>query len=113
LSVRHRNCRCRGPRTFVHYDITWTAPYANAIYTLMSYDPSEYYGTVDPIKTVRSNQTMRGTIGYMTRDNGRSVSSWDDRKATGTKVFIVVAMVPTDDGSSYVYYASDPLTYTF
>ena len=97
-----------GLRTFVHYSITWNAPYHNAVYTLVCYDPDNYEGWGIPIKTVRPGQTTSAVIGEYVIERGDQVASMDDGNAAGTKVFFVVALLP--DGTFYI---SEKLEYQF
>jgi len=97
-----------GLRTFVYYSITWNAPYQNAIYTLVCYDPDDYIGWGIPIKTVRPGQNTSAIIGEYVIDLGDRVTSLDDGNANGFKVFFVVALLP--DGTLYI---SDKLEYDF
>jgi len=97
-----------GPRTLVHYVITWNAPYENAIYTLACYDPDDYSGWGIPIKTVRHGQPTTAVIGAYSILQGNRVPIADDGLPQGTKVFYVVAMLP--DGT---YYMSEKLAVEF
>jgi len=97
-----------GLRTFVHYEIAWNAPYQDAIYTLICYDPDNYTGWGFPIKTVHPGQTTSAVIGEYVVEQGNQVVSLDDGHAHGVKVFLVVAALP--DGT---YYTSDRLEYQF
>jgi len=97
-----------GLRTFVHYEISWNAPYQNAIYTLICYDPNDYSGWGIPIKTVRSGQTASAIIGEDVTLRGDQVVSMNDGLAEGTKVFVVTALLP--DGT---FYSSEKLEHTF
>ena len=97
-----------GLRTFVHYSIAWNAPYQNAVYTLVCYDPDNYTGWGIPIKTVRPGQTTSAVIGEYVVERGEQVVSMDDGNASGNKVFLVVAVLP--DGTFYI---SDKLEYQF
>jgi hypothetical protein len=97
-----------GYRTFVHYIITWNTPYKNAIYTLVCYDPDDYTGWSIPIKTVRPGQTASAAVGEYVVEQANQVVSLDDGLAIGTKVFVVVAMLP--DGT---FYLSEKLEHTF
>jgi len=97
-----------GLRTFVHYEIAWNAPYKDAIYTLICYDPDNYTGWGIPIKTVHPGQTTSAVIGEYVVEQGNQVVSLDDGHAHGVKVFLVVAALP--DGT---YYTSDRLEYQF
>jgi len=97
-----------GYRTFTHYAITWNTPYNDAIYTLVCYDPDDYTGWGIPIKTVRPGQNASAVVGEYVVEWGNQVESLDDGLATGTKVFLVVAML--HDGTLYL---SEKLEYTF
>ena len=97
-----------GYRTFTHYLITWNAPYTNAIYTLVCYDPDNYTGWGIPIKTVRPGQNTSAVIGEYVVEWGNQVESLDDGLASGTKVFFVVALLP--DGT---FYLSEKLEHVF
>jgi len=97
-----------GARTFVYYTITWNAPYQNAIYTLICYDPTDYAGWGIPIKTVHPGQNTSAIIGEYVVDRGDRVTFIDDGNAEGTKVFMVVALLP--DGT---FYASEKLEHHF
>jgi len=97
-----------GPRTFVHYAITWNTPYQNAIYTLVCYDPNDYSGWGIPIKTVHPGQLASAVIGEYVTERGDQVVSMDDGLAQGVKIFFVVAALP--DGT---YYTSEKLEYEF
>jgi len=97
-----------GLRTFTHYTITWNAPYQNAIYTLICYDPDLYAGWGFPVKTVHPGQNTSAVIGEYVIVNGDRVTFMDDNKAQGTKVFCVVALLP--DGT---FYLSEKLEYNF
>jgi len=97
-----------GSRTFVYYTITWNTPYQEAIYTLASYEPQNYRGWGDPIKTVRPGQNASAVIGEYVITLGNEVRSIDDGRAEGTKIFYVVALLP--DGTFYI---SEKLEYNF
>ena len=97
-----------GPRTFVYYTITWNTPYREAIYTLACYDPHNYRGWGDPIKTVRPGQDASAVIGEYVIRQGDEVRSIDDGRAGGVMVFYVVAQLP--DGTFYI---SEKLEYNF
>ena len=97
-SVQHN--LVTGLRTFVYYTITWNTPYQEAIYTLVSYDPHDYRGWGDPIKTVRPGQNASAIIGEYVTVRGDQVHSIDDGRAEGVKVFFVVALLP--DGTFYM-----------
>ena len=97
-----------GPRTFIYYTITLYTPYQEAIYTLASYDPQNYRGWGDPIKTVRSGQDASAVIGEYVITQGNEVRSIDDGRAEGNKIFYVVALLP--DGTLYI---SEKLEYNF
>ena len=106
-SVLHENLE-GGPRTFVHYVITWNTPYQDAIYTLVCYDPFNYSGWGIPIKTVRPGHTASAVIGEYTITRGLEVGIINDGLAEGVKVFYVVAALP--DGT---YYISNKLEHPF
>jgi len=89
-----------GPRSFVHYTITWNAPYQSAIYTIVCYDPNDYSGWGMPIKTVRPGQNTSAIIGEYAVERGNQIVSMNDNNAEGTKVFYVVALLP--DGTLYI-----------
>jgi len=97
-----------GPRTFVHFEITWNAPYQNAIYTLVCYDPNDYNGWGIPIKTVRPGQNTSAIIGDYAVERGNQIVSMNDGNAEGSKIFYVVALLP--DGTFYI---SDKLEHNF
>jgi len=97
-----------GPHTSVHYVLSWNAPYQNAIYTLVCYDPFNYSGWGTPIKTVHPGQTTSAVIGEYSVERGEQIAFLDDGNAQGTKVFFVVALLP--DGTQYI---SEKLEYTF
>jgi hypothetical protein len=97
-----------GYRTFTHYVITWNTPYDNTVYTLVCYDPDDYTGWGIPIKTVRPGQNASAVIGEYVVERGNQVESLDDGLASGTKVFIVVVMLP--DGT---FYLSEKLEHSF
>jgi len=105
-SVQHN--LVSGLRTFVHYEITWNTPYQNAIYTLSCYDPNDYSGWGTPIKTIRTGQTASAIIGEDVVTRGDQVVSMNDGLAEGTKILIVIALLP--DGT---FYASEKLEHTF
>ena len=105
-SVQHN--LVEGLRTFVHYTITWNAPYRDAVYTLICYDPDNYTGWGIPIKTVRPGEITSAIIGEYVVTRGYQVVSMDDGNAEGLKVFMVVAALP--DGT---YYASEKLEHLF
>ena len=97
-----------GERTFLFYEITWNAPYEDAIYTLVTYDPANYSGWGTPIRTVRSGITPSAIIGeYVIAQDGQ-VRFMNDELATGTRVFMVIALLP--DGT---FFTSEKLTHTF
>jgi len=97
-----------GLRTFVYYTITWNAPYQNAIYTLVCYDPDDYSGWGIPIKTVHPGQNTSAVIGEYVVERGDRVISLDDGNAQGVKVFFVVALLT--DGTLYI---SDKFEHSF
>jgi len=105
-SVQHN--LVSGLRTFVHYEISWNTPYRDAIYTLSCYDPNNYSGWGTPIKTIRTGQTASAVIGEDVVTRGDQVVSMNDGLAEGTKIFIVIALLP--DGT---FYASEKLEHTF
>ena len=95
-------------RTFINYTITWNAPYENAIYTLISYDPNNYTGWGTPIKTVHPGHAPSAIIGEYVVARGNRIYLVEDENAHGVKVFVVVAMLP--DGT---YHVSEKLEYEF
>ena len=96
-----------GYKTFINYSLNWNAPYDNAGYTIVCYDPdASYY--IRPIKTVFPGESSSATIGTVTWNNGSSVSWQYDEIDSGTKVFYVIAQLP--DGT---FYLSSPLEYSF
>ena len=97
-----------GLRSFVHYTVTWDAPYQNAIYTLVCYDPEDYSGWGIPIRTAFPDQAASAVIGEYAVRRGDQIHFMDDGLAQGKKVFFVVAMLP--DGTFYI---SDKLEYEF
>jgi len=97
-----------GLRTFVYYTITWNAPYQNAVYTLVCYDPDDYIGWGFPIKTVHPGQNTSAVVGEYVIDRGDRVTSLDDGIAHGVKIFYVAALLP--DGTFYI---SDKLEFDF
>ena len=97
-----------GPKAFIHYAITWNAPYNNAVYTLACYDPENYSGWGIPIKTVRSGQNTSAIIGEYAIEQGNQIISMDNGITDGVKVFFVIAQLP--DGT---YYISEKLEYQF
>ena len=97
-----------GQRTFVHYVITWDAPYQSAVYTLICFDPENYSGWGTAIKTVHPGQSTSAVIGEYVIEQGNQVLSIDDNNARGVKVFLVVAVLP--DGT---YHLSELLEYEF
>jgi hypothetical protein len=97
-----------GYRTFTHFVISWNTPYEYAIYTLVCYDPYNYTGWGIPIKTVRPGQTASAIVGEYVVERGNQVESLDDGLADGTKVFLVIAMLP--DGT---FYLSEKMEHTF
>ena len=98
-----------GYRTFVHYTLTWNKAYGDdAIYTLVSYCEDDYEGTFYPIKTVRPGQEAVAYIGSVTAEGEQSVKVMEDHLASGTRTFVVTAVLP--DGTMH---KSDPLRYTF
>jgi len=97
-----------GRRTFVYYTIIWNAPYQNAIYTLAWYDPDNYAGWGNPVKTVHPGQSPSAVIGEYVVERGDRIHFPEDGRVFGTRVFYVVAMLP--DGTFYI---SDKLEYNF
>ncbi|MCL2820654.1 MAG: hypothetical protein FWD38_07475 [Oscillospiraceae bacterium] len=97
-----------GLRTFVHYSVTWNAPYQNAVYTLVYYDPIGYDGWGVPVRTVRPGQNPSAIIGEYVTQRGNQIVSMDDGITSGRKVFFVVALLP--DGS---FYLSEKLEFQF
>jgi len=96
-----------GYQTFVHHVLSWNAPYQDALYTLVCYEPENAY-MVYPIRTISSGESASATIGSVTSDMGSYINIMSNELNSGTKVFFVVAMLP--DGS---YYRSEPLWYEF
>jgi len=97
-----------GERTFIFYEITWNAPYDGAIYTLITYDPENYTGWATPIRTIRPGITPTAIIGEYVMERGEQVLSMNDNLAEGTRVFMVIALLP--DGT---FFTSEKLTFTF
>lgn len=98
-----------GYRTFTSHTLTWNKAYGDdAVYTLVTYDESDYGNTVRPIKTVYPGEQARAYIGSVVLDQGSSVTYCEDGLNEGTRTFVVTAVLP--DGSMY---KSDPLVYTF
>jgi len=97
-----------GPRTFIYYTITWNAPYDNAIYTLVYYEPDNYTGWGVPVKTVRPGQDASAIVGEYVVIQGMDVLHVPDSAMNGTKVFFVVALLP--DGTFYI---SEKFEYNF
>jgi len=95
-----------GPRTFVYYTITWNAPYNDAIYTLVYYNPDSNTGWGVPVKTVRPGQAASAIMGEYVVVHGQNVTFGS--AVSGTKVLLVVALLP--DGT---YYISEKLEYNF
>ena len=106
--VRVEHNLATGPRTFIHYVITWNTPYTDAIYTLAYYDPDNYDGWGIPIRTVFPGQQATATIGEVTIQRGNQIHWMNDNIAQGRRVFYVVALLP--DGTFYI---SDKLTVEF
>ena len=61
-----------------------------------------------PIKTVHPGQNTSAIIGEYVVDRGDRVTFIDDGNAEGTKVFMVIALLP--DGT---FYASEKLEHHF
>lgn len=98
-----------GYRTFVYYEIEFDKVYGeDATYVLTVYDPEDYNGSVQPIRTVTNGEKPLCRVGNVVRNLGSSVIYNNDGIAKGTKVFIV--NVVTADGEMYT---SAPFTYTF
>ena len=89
-----------GRTAFTHHVITWNTPYQDAIYTLATYDPNNYSGLAQPIKTIFQGQEASAIIGSITTTRGNMIHSLDDGLADGTRVFYVVALLP--DGTFYL-----------
>jgi len=97
-----------GERTFLFYEITWNSPYDGAIYTLVTYDPANYSGWGTPIRTIRPGITPSAIIGEYVIELDEQVRSMNDNLAEGTRVFMVIALLP--DGT---FFTSEKLTHTF
>ena len=97
-----------GYRTFLYYEITWNTPYEGAIYTLVTYDPANYSGWGIPIKTIRPGVTASAIIGEYVIQRNEQVQSMNDNLAEGTRVFMVIALLP--DGT---FFTSEKLIHTF
>ena len=97
-----------GQRTFIYYELTWNTPYDGAIYTLVTYDPANYSGWGTPIRTIRPGVTASAIIGEYVIERGEQVHFLSDNLAEGTRVFMVIALLP--DGT---FFASEKFTYTF
>jgi hypothetical protein len=97
-----------GPRTYTHFNVTWNTPYRGATYTLLAYDPARFSGSVRPIKTVEAGQPGSAVIGTVTKVTGNRIEARSDGIDSGTKTFLVIALLP--DGTLY---SSEPLTRTF
>ena len=97
-----------GLRNFVYYTITWNAPYENAVYTLVYYEPENYSGWGIPVKTVHPGQAMSAVMGEYVIVQGSEVLHIPGTALHGTKVLLVVALLP--DGTLYI---SDKLEYNF
>ena len=95
-----------GYRNFVYYDLKWNTPYQDATYILVCYDAGDYL--IQPIKTVLAGQESVATIGTVTRNKGDHITYMSDEHDQGTKIFLVLALLP--DGT---YYSSEALEYTF
>ncbi|MCL2221060.1 MAG: hypothetical protein FWC20_02080 [Oscillospiraceae bacterium] len=97
-----------GERTFLFYEITWNTPYDGAVYTLVTYDPANYVGWGVPVRTVRPGITPSAIVGEYVIENDGQVRFMNDNLAVGTRVFMVIALLP--DGT---FFASEKLTHTF
>ncbi|MBR6513458.1 MAG: hypothetical protein IKT46_01360 [Clostridia bacterium] len=98
-----------GYRTFVYYEIEFDKVYGeDATYVLTVYDPDDYAGTVQPVRTVTKDEKALCRIGNAVRNLGSRVIYNDDGLAKGTKVFIVNVITP--DGKMYT---SAPFSHTF
>jgi hypothetical protein len=97
-----------GYRSLTRYAISWNTPYEGAVYTLLCYEAGAYRGAAMPVKTVWPGQAAQAVVGTMTVEGADHVTWRYDGLDEGTKVFLVVAMLP--DGT---YYASDSLEYSF
>ena len=95
-----------GYQTFVSYKITWDKRFGDdAIYTLISAKEGEDYM---PIRTIHPGEEAAAWIGCVTQDQGTRVQIYDDGLASGTRTFLVTAILP--DGRFCV---SEPVTRSF
>ena len=111
LQVRRESTQLdlvEGSRTFIYYTITWNAPYDNAIYTLVYYDPDNYTGWGVPVKTVHPGQATSAVMGEYVVVRGTEVLHIPNSAVQGTKVLFVVALL--QDGTFYI---SEKLEHNF
>ena len=98
-----------GYQTYVSYRFSWKKAYGeDAVYTLVCFEEGDYRNTLYPVKTVKRGEEASAVVGRVARDRGDSVEWVDDEKASGTKTFVVTAVLP--DGTLM---KSDPFRYTF
>ena len=95
-----------GYQTFVHYTVSWDKLFGDeAVYTLISAEGEEPFM---PIRTVTEDEPAQAEIGCVTASWGSQVSIYDDGLASGTRTFLVTAILP--DGRIAV---SEPLVFEF
>ena len=95
-----------GYQTFVSYKITWDKRFGDdAIYTLISAKEGEDYM---PIRTIHPGEEAAAWIGCVTQDQGTRVQIYDDGLTSGSRTFLVTAILP--DGRFCV---SEPVTRSF
>lgn len=98
-----------GYQELANYELTWNKAYGEeAVYTLVCFQEEAYSSSFYPIRTVSAGQDASAFLGTIWSEGEDSVSYWDDGLASGTRTFVVTAVLP--DGTLYT---SDPLTYTF
>ena len=97
-----------GRRTYVYYEISWSAPYkdADVTYTLVCYD--EDGRLLCPVKTLRGDEPQVAYIGNVSKSSGNTVYSLQDDLASGTRLFLVIAV---DDKQNIAI--SPPQKFTF